>query len=53
VNLTAVCDDRLGGWGKSSGVICLDFKRKPFVTVSFNILIDKLIKYSLGKWAVR
>lgn len=45
-------EDRLGGQGKKLDVFYLGFS-KDFDTISYNILIERLMKYRLEKWTVR
>lgn len=51
--LITTCDEMLGLVDETRAVdiSCLG-SNKAFHTVSCNILIDKLMKYRLGKWSV-
>ena len=52
-NVMAFCDEKSGSVddGKAADIVYFD-AGKAFSTVSHNILIDKLMKYGLGKWRV-
>lgn len=47
--------DVMTGWeseGTATDVVCFDF-RKNFGTISYNMLLSKLIKCELDEWTVR
>ena len=53
-NLVALCD-AMAGWvdeGRIVDIVYLDFS-KAFDMVSYNILIDKLVKRGIDEWSVR
>ena len=53
-NLVALCD-AMAGWvdeGRIVDIVYLDFS-KAFDLVSYNILIDKLVKRGIDEWSVR
>lgn len=53
-NLIEFCDEMTGladeGW--AADVVYLNFSRAFDTIISIKILIEKLIKYKLGKWSV-